>query len=319
MEPKLVTRRSLSAVPIITVPPQYKEVTKGTERPRPGSRVMFLDENGNEIVDEESKDPYQGHVKGFSKEGRLLPSSATLHLRRRSTSLDAARFTAWYNSRRNSNLRRDQFLQSFGKASIRYPNLNDEDIMETKAHVATRIDVSAFEAETLDGDVLDCRKRSQSAGPILHRPSSSMKSELNAHKNVLEIRGTEYTGDLPDLADLTAKIRQQSAKRRIKRIMEADKEKAEQERLSREEEERRKAEALKTRRRTLKSATFAVMAMNVSAAGFNFKSFTEKKKWLAEKRSWTKQIVSKLETTFFFNRQKAALKLHEANLINTAF
>ena len=317
MEPKLVTRRSLSAVPIITVPPQYKEVTKGTERPRPGSRVMFLDENGNEIVDEESKDPYQGHVKGFSKEGRLLPSSATLHLRRRSTSLDAARFTAWYNSRRNSNLRRDQFLQSFGKASIRYPNLNDEDIMETTAHVATRIDVSAFEAETLDGDVLDCRKRSKSAGPILHRPSSSMKSELNAHKNVLEIRGTEYTGDLPDLADLTAKIRQQSAKRRIKRIMEADKEKAEQERLSREEEERRKAEALKTRRRTLKSASFAVMAMNVSAAGFNFKSFTEKKKWLAEKRSWTKQIVSKLETTFFFNRQKAAL--HEANLINTAF
>lgn len=310
MEPKLVTRRSLSAVPITTIPPQYKEVTKDrTEsRPRGGSRVMFLDENGNEVVDEESKDPCKGHVKRFSKEGRVLPSSATLHLRRKSTSLDAARFTTWYNNRRNSSLRRDQFLQSFGKASIRYPNLNDEDIMETTAHVATRIDVSAFEAETLDGDVLDYRKRCQSAGPILHRPSgSSMKCDLNAHKNVLEIRGTEYTGAPPDLAYLTAKIRQQSAKRRIKRIMEADREKAEQERLSREEEERQKTEALKKRRRTLKSTTFAVMAMNVSAAGFNFKSFTEKKKWLAEKRSWTKQIVSKLEATVFLPRRKVAL------------
>ena len=44
--------------------------------------------------------------------------------------------------------------------------------------------------------------------------------------------------------------------------------------------------------RTLRSTTFAVMAMNVSAAGYNFKSFTDKKKWLAEKRMWTRQIVS---------------------------
>ena len=262
METKLRTRRSLSAVP--------------------SSRVIFLDENSNDI---DGKDKDQT-CQEQNRQKLRIASSALLASRRRSTSLDAAKFTAWYNQRRNSNLRRDQFLASFGKTTIRYPNLNDEDIMPENIVPAT-MDSSA-EAETLDAR--DFRRRTQSAGPVLLRSSSSMKNGT-VHENLLEIRGTEYTGDPPDL-NLTAKIRRQSAKRRIKRIMETEKEKAEQERLALEDEERIKAEEQKKKRRTLKSATFAVMALNVTAAGYSFKNFTEKKKWLAEKRLWTRQIVS---------------------------
>ena len=286
METKLTTRRSLSTVPSIKVPSPYNEkVVNGTERPHRGSRVIFLNENGND-VDREDKD------QSFQEQNQKLriASSALLASRRQSTSLDAAKFTAWYNQRRNSNLRRDQFLASFGKTTIRYPNLNDEDIMAENMfylNVPVTMDSSA-EPET--PNTSNFKRRTQSAGPVLLRSSSSMKSGT-VHKNLLEIRGTEYTGDPTDL-NLTAKIRKQSAKRRIKRIMETQKEKAEQERLALEEQERIKVEAQKKKRRTLKSASFAVMVLNVSAAGFSFKNFTEKKKWLTEKRLWTRQIVS---------------------------
>lgn len=254
-------------------------VVKGTGRARSssGSRVVFLDENGDEIK-EDSKDT--------SKETRPARRGSALLVKRRSTSLDAANFMAYYVNRRNSNLRRDHFLRSFGKTTIRYPNLEDEDIMEDLD--AENAPLGYSEDEVFYNDSSASFRRTASAGPVLVRPTSSMKGST-AHENLLELRGSEYTGEPLD-SDLTAAIRKQSAKRRIKRIMEAEKERAEQERI--EEEQRLKDEEKKKKRHTLRSATFAVMALNVSAAGFNFKSFTEKKKWLTEKRLWTRQIVS---------------------------
>lgn len=290
METNLVTRRSFSAVPSIKVPSSYDKVTRATERPRRASRVIFLDENGNEISDE-GKGSCQQQNGRFSKVERARRSSPLL-AKRRSSSLDAARFTTWYNSRRNSNLRRDQFLQSFGKATIRYPNLNEEDIMESISYLNVPVMSSIVEAETNLDDSYDFRRRTQSTGPVLVRPNSRTKI-ATAHENLLELRGSEYTGDEPVDLDLRAKIRKQSARRRIKRIMEAEKEKEEQERIAMEQEAQKRREKEKKKKKlTLRSATFAVMAMNVSAAGFSFKSFTEKKKWLTEKRLWTKQIVS---------------------------
>ena len=295
METKFVTRRSFSAAPCIKVPPPHSEVTKGTARPHRGSRVIFLDENGNEITDE-SKEFRQEQNEKISKEGLPRGGNALL-VRRRSCSLDAARFTAWYNNRRNSNLWRDQFLQSFGKTTIRYPNLDEEDIKENTTYLNVPMMDSIAQAETPIDYSLEFKRRTQSAGPVLLRPSSRTKNAV-AHEHLLELRGSEYTGDPPEL-DLKAKIRKQSAKRRIKRIMEAEKEKAEQERLAMEEEQKLKEKENKKRPR-LRSATFAVMAMNVSAAGFSFKSFTEKKKWLAEKRLWTKQMVSTNLSVYYF-------------------
>ena len=72
--------------------------------------------------------------------------------------------------------------------------------------------------------------------------------------------------------------------------MEAEKEKAEREKA--EEELRLKEQEKKKKKKTFRGAALALMVTNVSAAGFNFKSFSEKKKWLAEKRLWTRQIVS---------------------------
>ena len=184
---------------------------------------------------------------------------------------------------------RDQFLQSFGKTTIRYPNLQEDDIKEDLADINVPMRSSIEDAEAHPTDSDDFKRRAQSAGPVLMRSPSSTKSTV-ACENLLQLRGSEYTGEPPDL-DLTTKIRKQSAKRRIKRIMEAEKEKEEHERLAMEEKQKRKANEEK-KTRTLRSATFAVMAVNVSAAGFSFKSFTEKKKWLAEKRKWTRQIVS---------------------------
>lgn len=290
METKLVTRRSFSAAPSIKVAPSHEVVTKGTDRTRRGSRVIFFDENGNEITDE-SKETCQEQNRKLSKEGRLGRGRSLL-VRRRSSSLDAARFTAWYNTRRNSNLRRDQFLQSFGKTTIRYPNLNEGDIMESMAYLNVPTMESTAEPETpLTVDSYDLKRRTKSAGPVLVRPSSSMENAGATHENLLEIRGSEYYGNPRADLDLTAKIRQQSAKRRIRRMMEAEQEKAEQERLTVEEKKANE----KKKRRTLRGATLAVMAMNVSASGF--KSFAEKKKWLSEKRLRIKQIVSRSSAT----------------------
>lgn len=286
MDTRSVTRRRFSAAPAIKKvrAPSHNSVTKGTKwSPRDG-RVIFLDENGNEIADE-GKPSCQEPNKSVSKEGQPPRRDSSLLAKRRSSSLDAARMVAWYNNRSNSSMWRDQFLQSFGKTTIRYPNLQEDDIKEDLAHLNVPMRSSIEEAEAHPTDSDDFKRRAQSAGPVLMRSPSNARSTM-ACENLLQLRGSEYTGEPPDL-DLTTKIRKQSAKRRIKRIMEAEKEKEERERLAMEEN----SEAEK-KTRTLRSATFAVMAVNVSAAGFSFKSFTEKKKWLAEKREWTRQMVS---------------------------
>lgn len=290
MEAKLVTRRSQSALPCLKVPYSSSEVTKGTGRARSGSRVIFLDENGNEIK-EESKETSSLHEKSRKSSKEARRGSALL-IRRRSTSFDAAKFMEYYVNRRNSNLRRDHFLRSFGKTTIRYPNLNEEDITEDLAVESTPLAYPAAEdPEMFLNDSSAFLRRTASAGPILVRPTSSTKVGTGP-ENLLELRGSEYTGDPPD-CDLTASIRKQSAKRRIKRIMEAEKEKAEKERLEQEQRLKEEEEKQKLKKRhNLRSAAMAVIATNVSAAGFNFKSFTEKKKWLAEKRLWTRQLVS---------------------------
>lgn len=271
-------RRSLSAVPSLKVPYSRSEIAKGTGQARSVSRVIFFDENGNEIKEESTE-----KSRKSSKQARR---GSSLLVRRRSSSFDAAKFMAYFVNRRNSNLRRDHFLRSFGKTTLRYPNLNEEDIMEDLAVESTPLASPAGDTEMFLNDSSAFIRRTASAGPVLVRPTSSTKGQ----ENLLELRGSEYTGDQPD-CDLTTSIRKQSAKRRIKRIMEAEKERAEMERVEKEERLKEEQEKLK-KRRNLRSAALAVMATNVSAAGFNFKSFSEKKKWLAEKRLWTRQIVS---------------------------
>lgn len=294
METKLFTRKSFSAVPCLKVPfSSDNEVAKGTGRARRGSRVIFLDENGNENK-EESQETALIYEKGrkTSKETRQAQRGSALLLRRRSSSLDAAKFMAYYVNRRNSNLRRDHFLRSFGKTTLRYPNLKEEDIMEdldaennTLAYPAADDAVETF----LNDSAYSFLRRTASAGPVLVRQASARG--CTTPENLLELRGSEYTGDNPD-CDLTAAIRKQSVKRRVKRIMEAEKERAEREKLEEEQRLKEKEREKQKKRYNLRSATFAVMATNVSCAGFNFKSFSEKKKWLTEKRLWTRQIVS---------------------------
>ena len=295
METKLFTRKSFSAVPYLKVPfSGDNEVAKGTDKARSGSRqVIFLDENGNENK-EESKETALLYEKDRKtpKEAREARKGSALLIRRRSSSLDAAKFMAYYVNRRNSNLRRDHFLRSFGKATLRYPNLDDEDIMEDMYAENNTLAYPAAEdtVETSLNDSYAFLRRTASAGPVLVRKASTR--ECTTSENLLELRGSEYSGDIPD-CDLTAAIRKQSAKRRIKRIMEAEKERAEREKLEEEQRLTEQEKEKQKKRYKLRSATFAVMAANVSCAGFNFKSFSEKKKWLTERRLWTKQIVSR--------------------------
>ena len=289
METKAFTSKSFSAVPCLKVSfSSDNEVVKGTGRARSGSRVIFLDENGNESNEAA---PLYGKDRKTPKEARQARRGSALLIKRRSSSLDAAKFMAYYVNRRNSNLRRDHFLRSFGKTTLRYPNLNEEDIMEDlNAENNTLAYPAADDAvETFLNDSYVFLRRTTSAGPVLVRQASTRR--CTTPENLLELRGSEYTGGIPD-GDLTATIRKQSAKRRVKRIMEAEKERAEREKLEEEEWLKEKEKDKQKRRHNLRSATFAVMATNVSCAGFNFKSFSEKKKWLTERRLWTRQIVS---------------------------
>ena len=293
METKLFTRKSFPAIPSLKVSfSSDNEVAKETGRGRSGSRIIFLDENGNENK-EERKETALIYEKGrkTSKEARQARRGSALLLRRRSSSLDAAEFMAYYVNRRNSNLRRDHFLRSFGKTTLRYPNLNDEDIMEDLDSENKTLAYPAADdaVETFVNDSYAFSRRTASAGPVLVRKGSARG--CTTPENLLELRGSEYTGDHPD-CDLTAAIRKQSARRRVKRIMEAEKERAEREKLEEEHRLKEKEREKQKKRRNLRSATFAVMATNVSCAGFNFKSFSEKKKWLTEKRLWTRHIVS---------------------------
>jgi len=294
METKLFTRKSFSAVPCLKVSfSSDNEVAKVTRRGRSGSRFIFLDENGNENKNERQETSliYEEDRKTF-KEARQARRGSALLLRRRSSSLDAAKFMAYYVNRRNSNLRRDHFLRSFGNTTLRYPNLNEEDIMEdlnVENKTAIRYPAAEDAGETILNDSYVFLRRAASAGPVLMRQASVRG--YTTPENLLELRGSEYTGNNPDW-DPTAAIRKQSAKRRVKRIMEAEKERAEREKFEEEQRSKEKEREKEKKRRNLRSATFAVMATNVSCAGFNFKSFSEKKKWLTEKRLWTRQIVS---------------------------
>ncbi|XP_015777971.1 PREDICTED: uncharacterized protein LOC107355866 [Acropora digitifera] len=196
-----------------------------------------------------------------------------------SSSLFAGRFV---DERRNSTLllRKYNFVQSSGKKAKTCPyNVNKDCITE---------DINCLKADAQVDHFPDSKRRFHSARAVLltYHSSSKVKS---SQETLLKLRGSEYVAGSCDL-DLKTKIREQSAKRRIDRIMKAEKEKEEQERLAAIEYQRKEEE--KKKLRTLRSTTFAVMAMNVSAAGYNFKSFTDKKKWLAEKRMWTRQIVS---------------------------
>lgn len=293
MESKRFTSKSFSAVPCLKVSfSSDNEVVKGTGRAHSRSRVIFWDENGNENkIGSKETAPLYGKGRNTSKEARQAWRGSALLIKRRSSSLDAAKFMAYNVNRRNSNIRRDHFLRSFGKTTLRYPNLNEEDIMEdldaennTLAYPASDDAVEMFL-----NDSYAFLPRTNSAGPVQVRQASTRR--CTTPENLLELRGSEYTGDISD-SDLKATIRKQSAKRRVKRIMEAEKERADREKLEEEQRLKEKENDKHKRRHNLRSATFAVMATNVSCAGFNFKSFSEKKKWLTEKRLWTRQMVS---------------------------
>lgn len=200
-------------------------------------------------------------------------------LKMHSSSLFAGRFV---DERRNSTLllRKYNFVQSSGKKAKTCPyNVNKDCIKE---------DMNCLRADAQVDRFPESKRRFHSARAVLLQYHSSSKVK-SSQETLLKLRGSEYVAGSCDL-DLKTKIREQSAKRRIDRIMKAEKEKEEQERLAAIEDQRKEEEKKKVR--TLRSTTFAVMAMNVSAAGYNFKSFTDKKKWLAEKRMWTRQIVS---------------------------
>lgn len=297
MEAKSVVRRRLSAVHTtgVSASPLLKGGDKKiADRYSQGSRVIDLDENGNQITGDSKdtcKESHSGNVRRLFSEARLQTRGNTLLVERQNFSCEAAKFMDSCNKNRNSNLGRYDFLHSFEKTNIRHTNVKADDIKpEDKICLNTATMDSAVEAPWQYVDSFDSERRIQSTGSVLVRPSSTSKT-TSSQENLLRLRGSKYTAGLCDI-DLTVKIRKQSARRRINRILKAEKEKEEQERLAMEEaEQKRREEERRKRAPTLRSATFAVMAMNVSAAGYNFKSFTEKKKWLAEKRMWTRQIA----------------------------
>ena len=284
METKFGTRRSSSGAPGFEVPSNDR-VAKETETFRMESGAPLLNERGK---DDEKTDERSSEAKVRVVASNALPQRRRAVVKRRTNSFNSARFKAYNAARRGSIARRNYFLRSFGKTEIMYPNLCEDDLHLEEVRAMENgiskpvVNYTEPASETLVND--SCLRLPTASTEL----SCGLSSNTTAvYENLLALRGSQYTG-VCSKVDVTARIREQSAKRRIRRIIEAEKEKTEKAQMAQEQREK---DLEKKKRFTLRGTTFAVMAMTVSAAGFNFNSFTEKKRWLAEKRSWTRQIV----------------------------
>ncbi|KAK3749914.1 hypothetical protein QZH41_017365, partial [Actinostola sp. cb2023] len=187
--------------------------------------------------------------------------------------------------RRLSKVGRNHFLRSFGKDTLYgYQGVDDvlpgknEDISEKqKQHLLEFID----KKDELETQALNNSKKSEHHVPRVASAFPGSRSSMDSkwlYQGILETRGKDYSvynGDL--CVALKERIRSQSAKRRVRRIMLAEKdEKAEQENATDEETNNQPV------RRTFRGATYKLIALN---------SFLEKKKWLAETRRKKKQLA----------------------------
>ena len=192
--------------------------------------------------------------------------------------------------RRGSNVCRSHFLRSFGQTDLRFHNIErDEEEILHQSPLEMFLNTEQNEEKSKEKEkaprpdvYTPLKRRAFSAGPVLRTGSQTQDFSI---QNLLDIRGSEYSGYAVDL-DIKARLRKQSAKRRIRRITEADR--LRQEKEEKEEEEKVTKEEPK-KRFTFRGATLAVMMMR----GPGSDSVQERKKMLAAKRLASKKIVSK--------------------------
>lgn len=194
-----------------------------------------------------------------------------------------------------SNVGRNHFLQSFGKDTLFGYEGVEQGVLPEKSEEITEKQRRSLMEFLLKKDSqhnqLDKKeeKRSETYERLERAVTAgTLRKQVNTkwvYEDILDIRGTKFSGDIDSVVDIKERIRSQSAKRRIRRIMQADKEKAEKEReLVRLNEDR------KYKRRTLKGATLALLTIKATTGTFDL--FLEKKKWLAERRKRRGLIVS---------------------------
>jgi len=188
--------------------------------------------------------------------------------------------------RRMSRIGRNHFLRSFGKDTL-YGYEGVEGVLPEKTDdLGSKPTPNCQETIPEKEEKIDENEAMLSR---LQRPATALSTSSNSawlYKDILKVRGKEYNAENEeDISEsIKEKIRSQSAKRRIRRIMLADKEKAETAAKMLD----RKADQKK--RRTFKGTTFSLLALKATTGTFDM--FMEKKKWLTETRIRKKQIVS---------------------------
>lgn len=276
MSKTILKNRSVSTAPLLRVS-RDEEVAIETQRDAP-SRVNFKNGNNNDTV------PSQKVSRGSSTPSRKRSDTSRPGLGHRHSTLAAN-----LDKRRGSSVSRSHFLRSFGQTDLRFHNIegDEEEILhQTSADIILNTEQNGEASKQRESICSPASKpRAVSAGPVLHVRSFKSQAEDMCFKDILDIRGTEYTGNAADI-DIKARLRKQSAKRRIRRITEADEERERQEEKKEKDLEKEKSK----KRFTFRGATLAVMMLK----GPGIDNIQEKKKLLAAKRNASKRIVSRV-------------------------
>lgn len=230
---------------------------------------------------------------GVTNRIRRPSSSTLLSDRRKSTARKPSTLLSptWQNGgdnqsspqRRMSRVGRNHFLRSFGKDTLYGYEGVEEVLPERTDDLADKPQINVLLESVREDD----KKEDVKAEPVqrvLRAVSARSPSDSKwLYKDILQDRGNDYTADDGDIREsLKEKIRSQSAKRRIRRIMLADKEKAEAEVRERKNDQKKK--------RTLKGTTISLLALKATTGTFDM--FMEKKKWLTDTRMRKKKLVS---------------------------
>lgn len=189
--------------------------------------------------------------------------------------------------RRQSKVGRDHFLRSFGRDTLHSYQGVDDVLPEKTDDLSSKTNVLESIKEKNQSENVDSSKQSVDADKGLIRASTAKTRSDSEwlYRNVLANRGKDYSAFDNNLTveSLKEQIRSQSAKRRIRRTMLADKEKADAARKAKKDQQN-------ARRKTLKGTALSLLAFKVTTGTFDM--FVEKKKWLAETRMRKANLVS---------------------------
>lgn len=211
--------------------------------------------------------------------------------RRSSSSLRASWQSDEKNKRRISAIGRNHFLRSFGRDTLyRYQGIDDvlhkeNDIFSIYLQTPNLID--SIQEHQQNKTVENVENNTDAEKAISTRVITSKHDTL--YHDVLSVRGKEYASFGGEINGqiLKEEIRSKSAKRRIRRILQAGK--AERE----ETASKLKKEQQQTKRKvTLKGTAISLMAFKANIGTFDM--FKEKKKWLTETRIMRAKLVSGL-------------------------